>query len=832
MKRLLCTVITTVLFASMIGACFTRSYAADESGSGFMDIFGGELQVSGGMTDWVKDKGAVIVRNYATVVIAGRTIRARNIILYWQTKHLYAEGEVSVEDPAGRSFFCDKLYWDWAQWRGQIDNIRLRIHDPGLVAEEPTATHITEKQPEMGARDSINPNFKAFAINATSARAISKDHMEAVGVTLTPSMFARPHWCITTQAVNVRRDQKVESWHNILRIGRVPVMYIPYIIKDLKYDWPWMQFSAGSDGDWGYYAKSKWGYDFDPDENKWFRLRKMFLDTDFYQNRGFGSGLEFEYEPGYGESVGFFDSYYIKESMIDDDDDEERAMADVAFPGQVYDGKTGYEKALYKDEDRYDLDWWHRQQFNNRFDLRLEAHKAGDRDFEKEYFRSKYDTKKEDENSADLRYIAKKWELELVASDRSNDWQNQSSYMPELRFNVPGIRLGKTPFFLKHESTAGLVRKQYDETIRELGLRDSEVQRAAADKDKTDTFVRIHEDTRIYVPIKLGDWTLQPYAGQRATYYQKTYGKLQDGKGGDEINFAPLYGADLSTTLYGFYQGDTYRHTITPTIGYVANEKPTLNKLRFYDIDYIDNYEKAHYLTFDLQQTLQKKVSKTESRDIVDLGMGFDYIPFDGEADELNDGKNFRDLHFDLTWRPKKNLTATSYAYFDPDDGEVTSARVTVDYTFSNRFRVYLAHDYRPGSETDDYRLPDSNITTLALRTQLWDENSHWSLEYALQYEHESDNSGYLTDDGYYIGSVEQGVKQQKITFIRNMDTVELGLSYIIEDGDNGFMVELQAKGWKQEGRGPDSANDGMEKLDSSRYSRPSSDDVTPLYQP
>ncbi|MCX7933994.1 MAG: hypothetical protein N3A66_01895, partial [Planctomycetota bacterium] len=499
------------------------------------DLFGGlgvaaELQGGGGVYDFLKDRKMVVIRNYAVVRVKGATIRARNITYSLETSEVYAEGDVSFEhSSSGSRFDCDRLFIRTSDWQGLVENMRIKAsREPPprrTILDEPALGPSSRRASGIGEAGRIS----RMVATAKEVRSISLAHQEMIGGAITPSLFARPHWSIQSAAVNVRHNEKVESWHNVLRIGKVPVFYFPYIIKDLRYDWPWLRFGAGHSSDWGFYTLLKYGLDLNPKPNQAFRPEEIFFDLDWRQERGWGLGSELNYQVGKGKSFGRLDAYWVKETEIDRDDDLERALH--KNDTSVYRDEPNFEPDLYRDEDRWALEWWHRQQFTERWDLRMEAHKYSDRDFRREYFERDYKENKEPETAFDLRYQHENWQFEVFARKRLNAWENQSEYLPEVRISIPSFQLGRLPLYLVSATRVGWVDRRYDEALDRYGYLegqkdiDAEIRKIKSG-DHYGLFFRAHEDLRLEAPLHLGDlFVLTPWIGGRVTYYEEQFGE-------------------------------------------------------------------------------------------------------------------------------------------------------------------------------------------------------------------------------------------------------------------------------------------------------------------
>jgi hypothetical protein len=614
-------------------------------------------------------------------------------------------------------------------------------------------------------------------IHAREMRSIDRDHQEVIGAVITPSLFAKPHWGIYAASANFRKDEKVESYHNILRIRGIPVFYFPYLIKDLRYEWPWVRVSAGSSEEFGPFVYTKLGLDFDENIDRYLRLNKIFFDLDYRDKRGWAYGAELDYLTGNRRSLGFLD-FYTTEEEIDPADDWDRAW-DRNLDA-TYRNHPDWEPSLYDDERRYTLSWWHQQDFTDRWDLRIEAHKQSDRDFLREYFEDRYNEEKEQQTSLDLRFLHDDFAFEVVAQKRLNDWQTQSEYLPELRLSVPGLRLFDTNVYLRGDYRVGQVNRRYDELFFDYGVQNDELAKLPAGEKETDTFLRAHQDTRLYAPLTLpGDFVLTPEIGARTTYYGET-------ANGDEsdVSSAFLWGATLSNRFYGTFADGTVRHVFEPTISYMANEEPQLAPGEIHYIDDIDAYDESHVFTVSLHNAIQSRASG-RTRDVLDVDIGFRVYPYEEERERLNWDRTVSDIYLDVVWRPTDSITLYGDALYDPE------------YTRFNRWtagaNVYLLdthvkvrNTYKRGGH---YRSPtgeDSLQTTLTLSRRLWNEDSNYRGQLSLTYE-------WRDTATYYSGLVEES-----ITLFRDFDTVELGITYFRNErkDDHGIYVQLIPKGW------------------------------------
>lgn len=785
-----------------------------EASEAFGGLLGPGFQVQGVM-DIRRDKGLIVVREYPTVTLDDRRIRARNLI-FFETGHLYAEGDVVIEDASGTTLRADRLYLDFKTWAGRAYETEIhssqeplkefkQVRGVDVVTDSPLlALQRVDILSEFGQENQQPTRINLFA---NDARMISKDHMEATHTWASPSNFAEPHWRFTSRAVNVRPDEKVEAYHNVLKIGKVPVFYFPYLIYDLKYNWPWVQVQGGYDSqDFGVYTYVKWGWDVDNVDEKWFEPEYFFWDTDYRQKRGFAFGSTIFYRTGKpgGPSGGRFFGYLIPtEHFMTEAADRTRARNPslVEYPATTANlASRGYRTPNYRDKIRYRLDWDHYQKLSDHLDFRIFAHKYSDRDVLKEYAPTLWAQDNKNLTNLSLRWLDDLFVAEVVAQKRLNTFRSEAEYLPEFRLRVPGAKLFETPLYLENDFRAGVVHFEADKMLDDLGLMTRD--RRLGHNGTSNYIARIHNESRLSLPVDLRAATLTPYVEGRTTFYSDTYDGNWGGDGAN-LNAALVWGADLSTRLYGLYGNETIRHMVEPKLSFVAQEAPRLHSDRLFNIDGIDNYRKSHMLLFRLHQTIDVKDEEGIARAFLVTNLRMGAILDNREANLYNKNHRLTDIEADMAIYLTRSLTLSGDAAFSPADRAFTRISGGIDWKYQDRFRAFLGHTYRLGSGLNY----DSQITTLGFRTQLWDNHSPYAVEYAISHQWSGSRQGSLFafSDGIPHGGVRHGVQQQRVSLIRCLDTFELKVSFAknytinraVSNSRNWeVMVQLSPKNW------------------------------------
>ncbi len=830
----------------------------------FSQVFGDNFNVTGGTLNYLPSKNAVMIRDYALLTIQGRTIQARNIVFFTDTNKLYAEGDVSVKDPKGTYINCEQLYFDLKDWKGRARKIRLRNEDNTVnTVDSVEEKDVSLSRPTLGgssgfemvdnSRNSgkeMDSGKVRMNLTATDMRMISKDHYEATNVTASPSNYARPHWSIASKSVQIRNGEKVEAFHNFVKIGKVPIFYFPYLIYDLQYDWPLYSTSVGSDSKQGVYWLNRLGWRFknpEYDENgnkivRFAQLDTIFANVDYRSNRGYGLGGELNYSvKGIGNGgIGHFRGYWTKEIYISNGDDITRRNEDNEFAANDWTSNKYYNKdrGLYGNKDRYLLEWWHTQNITDEIDLRAQTHYFSDRDFLKEYFRDEWNKFKEKKTNATLRYLGDQFVTEMIVQGRINDFQSETDYMPEWRASLPGLQLFELPVYLDSDMRAGLLRHRFDDELSELsqGNRDDLLnQNYRMENDGVTPWIgRVYNKTELSAPFDLGILNIRPHAGGFLAGYSKgyngDYGSTNDGK----FNAAATWGVDFSSRFFGYF--DTMRHMIEPTISVIGNEAPVTNRAELYYLDDIDNYRKSHTVEFNLFQQLDTKRDNGTIRRLARFNMKTGVILDGHEARDYNSNNIMKDFVMDGAVYPLESWSLFGNMSYSFASERVSSATIGTDYWFSKKLRGYLTHSYGSGYTPEydsafgfqkEVNSGESNLTTAAVRTQLWNKHSHYALEYAISYQW-SDQKGY-TDSvtGVWHEPSGSGLQSQRIGLIRDLDTMELSVSAVIDhlDNDNiSFYVNLTPKGWLGIQRTPDGGSATAFDDNYGRYSHPVAD--------
>lgn len=816
-------------------------------------LLGDGIDFKGGMLDWEEDdegNRVAILRNYAVVILPQLTISARNIVLNVEHQELYAEGDVLFDESGGNAFYCDQLTFNYQEWKGLAKNIRIKMDRedieipvkdflddaPSLSLTSPTTTSLND------AGDGGMSQLKRMYVQAQELRAHDQNTFELIDAKITPSSFARPHWYFNSPAALYRQKEKIESYHNTVRVNKWPVLYFPYLIRDLQYDWPWMRIAAGSTSDYGYFIRSQWGWKFKEDPNSWFRMDKLIFDVDLFSRRGAGLGVESTYELGDWDSSGKFKLYGVSEFLTTRGRDSDRAETNTE--NRTYRAHPAYEPSLYRNDFRWAIDWDHYQQLNDLWDVRAEVHLYHDRDYLREYDPGRFWNAKEPTNSVVFRRLDRNWELEFLASSRlSNKWKTQTEYLPEARLTVPGLQIGDSNMFFKNDLRVGFVNKRFDEDQYKYERWDMLYKNSEGvvsypatglfawdpitghsgsrlyDKDNFGTTFRAVNEMRLEAPYKAGNVTFKPWVGLRTSYYSRTLGKdfdfsqistvspeaygllpsstqnamysayyyhtynpaLRYEGGSGKVDAAIPLGLDISSRFYSIFGADDEWRMITePKFKWTENSRARLDYN--YDVipfDNVDIYQRQRRFSFEVNSKLQNRYFESKDGEKV-----HDYMDFSFGIHQYPRSKDRDAINHGARWSE-----LTSDIVLRPTENLSLSGSISYDVDDSKMNRAILAADWRLNS------LWRINASHYQYRGNYWgapDAGPSTQTHMAVRTKLWNDSSRYSlegavayewkdsTDDWEDSKyGVRHGFNKYRATLFRDLDTFEMSVSYV-----------------------------------------------------
>lgn len=270
-------------------------------------------------------------------------------------------------------------------------------------------------------------------VRAAKLKQVAENKFAAEDITLTTSEFYLPQISLSASDVIITdttyideqadkvSDRSFDAQMRDVRLKMYDktIFYLPSMRSNLQRpDVPIKGVHVGNDSTWGTSV-----------ETQWYLARLLGLQEsegtdstitlDYYSKRGLGSGLEVNYakEDYFGRILGY----------IIDDHGEDRL------------GRLSSRKDLEPPQEiRGRFRWQHKQFLPYNWQLATEISYASDKNFIEQYYRSEFNTDKEQETVVHLKRIERNFGLAFLGKARLNDFANEVEELPTAEFHWTG----------------------------------------------------------------------------------------------------------------------------------------------------------------------------------------------------------------------------------------------------------------------------------------------------------------------------------------------------------------------------------------------------------
>lgn len=480
-----------------------------------------------------------------------------------KTNLISAEGDVTLEYK-GVKVTCDRAQVNTLTNIGQLEGNVVVERDGQITRGEMITYDFNKRSSDISALTFVS---EPFYLSGSSAHKVGQEKYElndACFTTCGPIDGPRHFMDYTLRARRIEfyPHRKIVARNVILKIGVVPVLYIPVYAQPTKDRLPRVTIVPGYDSQKGFFMLSAWRYYMDYD----FKGR---IHLDYYANRGFASGLTHKYRMDeLGEGV--LKLYHIA--------DKDRASFD--------------DPPVYVGQDRYKVQLRHQYNGENGLNATVQINKFSDKYFMKDYFEREYESDTSPLSYAVFSRTFSHSSMSLLAQKRMNEFYSQLEYNPRLDYEIFKTRLGESDFYFESDNQYASMAYQYEKP-------------SDADYDA----YRVHTDNKFTYQNKFAWLNVSPYVRFRETYYSRN----RDGKN-DLTRTAFSTGLELSTKLYKSFSRDL-KHIVTPIFTYDYTHDPTLSSAQLYSFDDIDSVSYGNNLSFKLENKLKARGTDKDGED-------------------------------------------------------------------------------------------------------------------------------------------------------------------------------------------------------------------------
>ena len=667
------------------------------------------LIVNGDVVEYSADSKEVTATGNVSVIYKGAKLTCQKLTVNTQTKEGVAEGNPRLEDPKG-VIEGKKITYNFQTKTGTIIDGEFRA----------------------------NPYFG----RAENIKKVSDNEFIALRGFATTCDYDHPHYRIRSKQINFFPQDKIQTKGDAFYLGNAPLMYLPQFNHNLKDKFMHVQVSPGSRKEWGPYLLSAWRYNLTNNIDG-----RVYLDYRVKLGLAEGFGANYTVQ-NFGK--GDLKVYYTQERP---------SNLPAGAPGE-------FQRYLVRLRHKWDID--------QRTTLTSEFYKIQDEkrkffgsetNFLKDYFYREYELDSQPLTYALLHHNFHYSSFDLLVQDRMNHWYDQLNKLPELKYTLPSLKIGETPFYFENASSfANLNKKATTPPVTTT--------------DEND--IRLDTFNKFSLPMKVAFLQFTPFVANRETFYNR-------GENDTSYPIRTIFysGADVSTKFYRIFDVKSnflglglngIRHIITPVVGYAYNHTPTIPGSNLKQIDSIDAITSSNVVNLELSNKLQTK-RKEQSIDLVDARVDTAYILFPKTGDKL--GSNFSDLLFNLKLLPYSWLRIESDATYkhsgnrsDANYNRFSLANCDIYFDFAKERNFGIGQHYeRKGANAITYSFN-------------WRLNPKWKF------------SIYETYNMGHDPKLARGLREQQYTISRDLHCWNIDFMFDTKKGEGAtfyFVFKLKA---------------------------------------
>ncbi len=492
--------------------------------------------------------------------------------------------------------------------------------------------------------------------NGAKISKTDENHMVMSNGYVTTCDLDHPHYYLVSRTIDIYPKDKLVARKVRMKVGGVPLLYLPKFSQDLTGKKPRMTFTPGYTKEWGIFLLTATRYELNDS-------LKGIIHLDAREKKDIASGLDISYKTPHAGS-GVMKTYYMNERNITSKHFyQERPSPTI-------------------ERERFRAEWRHKWDINPQTNAIWQYYKLSDSTFLKDYFERQF---AKDSQPATFFLLTKNMPLgtaSLQTNARVNRFESAVERLPELRYDLSSLKLGETGLYFRNTSSyANLTSKRPSPTEVRLDTQ------------------RVDADSELSYPFKISIIELKPFVGGEHTYYTKT-------KDPDEYNsIRGIFrtGASLSTKFFKVFDVQLeqwgldihrLRHIVTPSIAYLYDHGPTVSSAELDSFDAIDSRSNHHSLNFSLENKLQTKRKQM----VVELlrfviGTGFLLKEDPGAG-------GFNTVNADIDFRPVDPVTFYLDAVYDTRKDFLTT--VNFDLYINSNPKWYANIGKRWSREVDD----------------------------------------------------------------------------------------------------------------------------------
>ncbi len=580
-------------------------------------------------------------------------------------------------------------------------NVRLVMPKGEIEGNEMTFNFAEMTGEFQGAKIIADPYYGT----GKTISKINENHMVMKDGFITTCDYDKPHYGMASRKMDIYPGDKMVARNVRMFLGKVPMLFLPRFSQSLKNEKPRVTFTPGFDKKWGMFVLSSWRYNLN-------KNLKGVIHLDAREKKDIAWGVDVNYKTSnIGE--GSIRTYYMNERNIT----SKRFFQPRPSPTI--------------ERERFRVQWRHKWKIDKKTNAIMQYYKLSDSTLLRDYFRRENYKEPTPNTFFLLTRTLPKGALSFRTDIRANRFESLVERLPELRYDLGNQELWGTGLYLKNVTT-------YSNLIKKT---------AAPSEARTKT-MRLHTDSELSYPMKIGFIEFKPYIGSQQTYYSRAKNKDQY----NSIRGIFKTGASLSTKFYKVFDVKTnalgvninrLRHIITPSISYNYQGNPTIPSSQLDSFDGVDSLSNVHSINFSLENKLQTK----RNRKVVELLRFVLSSPFNLKESSSKGG--FGAIRADIDFKPLNWVTFYLDSVYDTYNDRLSTVNFDMYINGGNKWHANIGKRWN--------RNADDQLTT----EFFYKLNPKWTTKTYMRFD------------------VRNGIlKEQRFTVIRDMHAWKVEVNF------------------------------------------------------
>ncbi len=330
-------------------------------------------------------------------------ITGDNLIYENSTSEIFGEGNILIRQE-DTSLFADKVYINTETGDVSAEGNILMIYKGTRIYSDKIYYNLKNKSAYSKKSTVINHPW----ICSTEKMKKEENKLELEKPSFTTCDFEKPHYRMESSMIYIYVDEKIETWHTVMYLGNIPILYFPYYTQSLRTNKLPFEFKFGHNKITGFYVFTKYNHYFD-------YYNEASFGWDYYELQGNKYSLDMNY--------GLF-KYPDKAGRI--------------FTGR-FSGFYNQNKSTHID--RWQIDTTNSQIFNERIRANQRINIFSDKDLRKDNLQPNIDTLQQ-EYSGDLSMNLGNHSFSISVADYeqlntvTSKYYTRSRILPHIQYNL------------------------------------------------------------------------------------------------------------------------------------------------------------------------------------------------------------------------------------------------------------------------------------------------------------------------------------------------------------------------------------------------------------